>query len=83
MSKKGKTPSLITGSAGSCKFAEAKRKRKCKRCEDEVPMGTKCVEVSIPGGLSGYRNYCTDCFEEILKQTEKDLSNLRTNLQSL
>lgn len=83
MSKKGKTPSLITGSAGSCKFTKAKRKRKCKRCKDEIPMGTDCVEVSIPAGFGGYRNFCTDCFEEILEQTERDLSNLRTNLHSL
>jgi hypothetical protein len=75
MAKRGKTPSLIGGGAGACKFATALKKRTCKRCSGAIPGGTDCVEVSKPG-TQGYKCYCVDCFKEVLAQTQQDLNNL-------
>ena len=75
MAKRGKTPSLIGGGAGACKFATALKKRTCKRCGGAIFGGTDCVEVSIPG-TQGHKNYCADCFREVLAQTQQDLDNL-------
>jgi hypothetical protein len=75
MAKRGKTPSLIGGGAGACKFATALKKRTCKRCGGAIPGGTDCVEVSIPG-TQGHKNYCADCFREVLAQTQQDLNKL-------
>lgn len=75
MAKRGRTPSLIGGGAGGCKFAIALKKRTCKRCGGAIPGGTDCVEVSIPGTL-GHKCYCTECFNEVLAQTQQDLNKL-------
>ena len=75
MAKKGKTPSLIGGGAGACKFATAKRKRTCKRCSGTIHADYNCVEVSIPSTM-GSKCYCIDCFKEIIDQTQHDLNNL-------
>jgi len=75
MAKKGKTPSLIGGGAGACKFANALKKRTCKRCGEAIPMGTECVEVNIPATM-GHKCYCVNCFKEVLTQTQQDLNNL-------
>ncbi len=75
MAKRGKTPSLIGGGAGACKFATAKRKRICKRCKGEIPGGCNCIEVNIPSTM-GYKCYCIDCFKEVLDKTQQDIDNL-------
>lgn len=81
MSKKGKTPSLLSGSAGSCEFHEVKAKSHCKRCHCDVSKGQFLVRVKIPGTVNGYKAYCSECFSEVLNQSEKDLSRLRADLQ--
>ena len=72
MTKRGKTPSLIGGGAGTCKMATAARQRKCKRCGGAIPMGSGCFEVAIPGTM-GHKCYCVDCFKVVLAQTQQDL----------
>ena len=73
--KCGKTPSLIGGGAGACKFVTAIRERTCKRCEKPIPGGTDCVAVNVPTTL-GHKCYCIDCFKKILDQTQRDLNDL-------
>lgn len=75
MAKKGKTPSLIGGGAGACRFSSALKKRTCKRCGGAIPGGNDCVEVNKPG-TQGHKCYCIDCFKEVLEQTQQDLDNL-------
>jgi hypothetical protein len=82
MAKRGKTPSLIGGGAGACKFVAAKNKRSCRRCDCKIPRGNHCLEVAIPA-TQGYKNYCFDCFREILGQTQQDLDNLTAQMQAL
>ena len=77
--KKGKVPTLISGSSGAANYVQAKRKRPCKRCEDEIISQQYCVEVSIPAsGFSKVKTFCLSCFKEILEKTEEDLSTLKT-----
>ena len=80
MAKRGPSPSLIGGSQGGVTFAEAKRRRTCKRCNGGILKGESCAEISIPG-KQGHRTYCLDCFEQILGKTERDLNNLREELE--
>jgi hypothetical protein len=82
MGKRGKTPSLIGGGAGACKFEVAKKKRTCKRCKCSIFRGTDCVEVKVPATM-GSKSYCIDCFMEILDQTRRDLNDLVAQAQSL
>jgi hypothetical protein len=82
MAKRGKTPSLIGGGAGACKFATAKHKRTCKRCKGAIPGGCDCIEVKVPSTM-GCKCYCIDCFKEVLDQTQHDLDNLVTQVSAL
>jgi hypothetical protein len=82
MVKRGKTPSLIGGAAGACKFVTTKKKRSCKRCDGDILGGTECVEVNVPASM-GHKCYCMKCFEKILNQTQCDLDNLKGQLQQL
>ena len=82
MAKKGKTPSLIGGGLGSCHEARALRRRKCKRCDGPILMGTACMEVRVPGQLGSGKTFCVECFGEILDQSQTDLIRLRQRLDS-
>ncbi len=82
MAKKGKTPSLIGGGAGACKFETAKKKRTCKRCGRSISGGTDCIEVNVPATM-GCKCYCIECFKEILDQTQKDLDDLVGHVEAL
>ncbi len=82
MAPKGKTPSLIGSGAGSSKIVTAMKKRTCKRCKNEIPGGTKCVEVGIPGTF-GSKTYCKDCFTRVLEQTAADLEALQTEVKGM
>jgi hypothetical protein len=79
--KKGKIPTLISGSSGSVKYVHAQRKRPCKRCDGDITSQQHCVEVSVPGGgFSRVKTFCISCFKEILDKTEVDLADLRRTL---
>jgi hypothetical protein len=82
MGKKGKTPSLIGGGAGACKFVTAIRERTCKRCKKPIPVGTDCVEVNVPTTM-GHKCYCIDCFRDVLEQTKDDLDDLMEEVDGL
>lgn len=75
MGKRGKTPSLIGGGARASKFVTAGKRRQCKRCDCDIPKGTRCAEVGIPGSL-GSRTYCLSCFSDMIEQSRRDLDRL-------
>lgn len=75
MAKKGKTPSLVSGGAGSIKFETALRKRTCRRCDGDILRGNKCAKVGIPGSFNS-KTYCLSCFEDMIKQSRRDLDKL-------
>ncbi|MEW6660028.1 MAG: hypothetical protein AB1424_15325 [Thermodesulfobacteriota bacterium] len=79
MSKPGKTPSLIGSAAGATRFAQAGKKRTCKRGDCDIQMGEYCAEVHIPGTM-GHKTYCLDCYQKILEQTQKDLDKLKADV---
>lgn len=81
MAKKGKTPSLIGVTLGASHFITTKGKRKCNRCDNALPKGTNFIEVSIPNTV-GYKNFCKDCYERVLNQTQKELDGLRVKLSN-
>jgi hypothetical protein len=70
---RGKTPSLLTGSAGTPCVCEARRQRTCGRCKNDISRGETCVEVPTPGIHAGKRTFCRDCFKEVYSQTKEDL----------
>lgn len=82
MSKRGKTPSLIGGCAGRPKFEVAIRKRTCKRCDSKIIKGENCVKVSIPSGF-GEKIYCLDCFADVIKQTQIDLTKISCEFEEI
>ena len=84
MAKRGKIPSLISASNGKPSITEAKRKRRCKRCDSDIIMGEKLFE--IPNANAGFRDkksFCKCCFREILDQTKKDVNKLESLLNQL
>ncbi len=75
--KRGKTPSLITGSSGKPVKVITKRRRSCGRCSFDISSGGICFEVpKVGGGFTSKKTFCLDCFGEILVQTKKDIDNL-------
>lgn len=83
VSKPGKTPTLLCGSAGKAEFTEVKTRRSCQRCNNKLTSGEPIVEVSIPSQHGGHKRYCLKCFQEILVQTQKDLDKLAKQTASL
>jgi len=79
--KRGKTPSLITGSSGKPTMVKAKRRRPCCRCASDILLGEKCFEVpKIGSGFSSSKTYCLSCFKGVLEQTKKDLEDLENSV---
>ena len=74
---KGKCPTLIAGNHGKPKFEIAKRKRTCKRCKEAILAHTDCVVIPKPGTMGKGPPYCYRCFHNIIKQTQKDLDELK------
>ena len=82
MAKRGPRPSLIGGTHGTVSFHVAGRKSECRRCKEGMPKGTRFVRVTKPGKMGPGRAYCTDCFTEVLDQTQRKLDELRSELRS-
>ena len=82
MAKRGPTPSLIGGTHGTVSFHVAGKKSACRRCEEEMSKGTRCVRVTKPGRMGPGSAYCTDCFAEVIDQTQRKLDELRGDLLS-
>ena len=80
--KRGKIPSLITGSNGKPSKVVCKRRRLCSRCSFEILLGESCFEIpKVGGGFSNKKTFCPDCFKEILEQTKKDMSILEDSIR--
>ena len=77
MAKRGRTPSLVSGTHGSVRFDHSGRRHPCKRCKGSLEKGTRCVRVTRPGKLGNGHTYCLSCFEGILAQTQVDIDRLR------
>ena len=82
MAKRGPTPSLIGGTHGTVSFHVAGKKSECRRCKEDMPKGTRCVRVTKPGKMGPGTAYCTDCFSEVLDETQRKLDELRAELHS-
>ena len=80
MAKRGRIPSLIGGTHGAVIFHVAGKKSECRRCDRDMPKGTRCVRVTKPGKMGAGRAYCTDCFVEVLDETQRKLDELRAKL---
>ena len=80
MSKKGKTPSLVCGTAGKPRIVFAKGTRHCKRCEIKLGPATKCVEIPIPGSM-GWKTFCCHCFMDMIKQSREDLDTFEEQIR--
>lgn len=79
---KGKTPSLIGSSNGRPKSVTVERKCKCRRCDGELLAGTTCFDIPKTGGaFSSMRRFCGACYKKVLEQTEKDLADLKNQIQ--
>ena len=72
--KKGKCPSLISGTRATPVFEEAKGKRKCNKCSGEILKGTPCVVVPNPR-TGATPSFCYCCFREIISKTMEDLNS--------
>lgn len=78
MAKRGKPPSLISGTNGKPKLVCATRKRTCKRCGGSILSGRKLFEYPKSGnGFSNMQPICFSCFKEIIDQTESDLAKIK------
>ena len=82
MAKRGPTPSLIGGTHGTVSFHVAGKKSECRRCKEDMPKGTRCVRVTKPSKMGPGTAYCTDCFSEVLDETQRKLDKLRAELHS-
>ena len=82
MAKRGPTPSLIGGTHGTVSFHVAGKKSACRRCNEDMPKGTRCIRVTKPGKMGPGTAYCTDCFFEVLDETQRKLDELRAELHS-
>ena len=77
MAKRGRTPSLTSGTHGAVKFCVALRKTECRRCKGSIARALRCVRVSHPGKMGPGRAYCENCFEDVLDETQRKLDELR------
>lgn len=80
MRKRGRTPSLISGTHGAVHFDIAGKKIDCRRCTQDIPRGTRCVRVSKPGTMGQGKAYCVECFGNVLDETQRQLDGLRIKL---
>ena len=80
MAKRGPTPSLIGSTHGTVSFHIAGKKSACRRCKEDMPKDTRCVRVTKPGKMGAGTAYCTDCFADVLDQTQQKLDALRAEL---
>jgi ribosomal protein S27AE len=79
--KRGKIPSLITGSSGRPNQVVAKRRRQCSRCSSDILLNEMCFEIpKVGGGFANKKTFCVNCFKEILGQTKKDIAELEKDI---
>ncbi|MCK4763704.1 MAG: hypothetical protein KAW12_16000 [Candidatus Aminicenantes bacterium] len=84
MTKRGKTPSLISGLSGKPIPEKVKKKRTCNRCSCDIMKGQNCFLIpKLGSGFSNKKPFCKSCFKETLDQTRKDLDSLVTTWHQL
>ena len=75
MAPRGKIPSLIGGTLGRPKRVESGKRTPCSRCHRDILKGATCYDVpQLRKPHESTRRFCQHCFDEILKQTQKDLN---------
>jgi hypothetical protein len=80
--KRGRTPSLLTGSSGKPTKTIAQRCRKCTRCSANISKNEVYFEIpKVGGGFTNKKPFCLECFKEILNQTKIDLSALEESVE--
>ncbi len=68
---------MIGSTLGGVRPTTVERECACRRCDNPIPKGTQCYEISQLGGsFASYKRYCDDCFDSILKQTKTQLETL-------
>ena len=78
---KGKTPSLLTQGTGKPTVYKCVRKTKCTRCKEGILAGSNAFKIpKVVNGFTNKRPYCLECFQLILIQTQKDISELENVL---
>ena len=77
MAKRGRTPSLISGTHGAVKFWVALKKTECRRCKGNIAKEQRCVRVAHPGKMGPGRAYCESCFVDVMDETQRKLDELR------
>jgi len=74
---KGKTPSLIGSSLGRPSKKTCGRETPCSRCKQSISKGEDCYDVPRPQKPhASTRRFCAECFERVLKQSQRDLDEL-------
>ena len=81
--KRGRTPSLISGTHGAVHFLVAEGKTKCRRCTQDIPREARCIRVSKPGAMGQGKAYCVECFGDVLDETQRQLDGLRVKFGQL
>ena len=79
--KRGRCPSLISGTHAAPQIEVAAGKRTCKRCDGAIVKGAISIIVPVPGGM-GRKVYCRVCILEIVAQSRKDLDVFELELKS-
>ena len=79
--KRGRCPSLISGTHAAPQIEVAAGKRTCKRCDGAIIKGTISIIVPVPGGM-GRKVYCRVCILEIMAQSRKDLDAFEIELNN-
>lgn len=79
--KRGRCPSLISGTHAAPQIEVAAGKRTCKRCDGAIVKGAISIIVPVPGGM-GRKVYCRVCILEIMAQSRKDLDAFELDLNS-
>ncbi len=75
---KGRTPSLIGSTNGRPKRVEVKSKSQCKRCKGDILAGQDCFGIpKVGGAFASVKRFCKTCYQNILKQTQSDLEELK------
>jgi len=78
MAKRGKIPSLISGSSGKPTLETTINKRSCTRCSCDILGGQKYFGIpKLGSGFSNKKPFCKNCFKEILDESIKDLQALQ------
>jgi len=81
--RRGKIPSLLSFSTGKPYKDTTKKEAKCNRCNLVILKEKTCFKV--PKRSNGFTNdkiHCLTCVQEILQQTQKEIDEVKEELQN-